>query len=74
MSSGTPWAFQRKTKKCFSLKGPRSSGWGLCVTYISDLRLQLVVTPVYEMQFKPSYLLGLNELVGLRPFNETGPW
>ena len=40
-----------------------------CLKYGTKCDLHLwftpSVTPVYEMQFKPSYLLGLNELVGL---------
>ena len=41
----------------------------------------LSVKPVYEIQYKSSYLLEPNELDGLsllhptlRPFNEMGPW
>ena len=43
---------------------------GLSVTYISWLTP--LVTPFYEMQFKPSYLLRLNELVGLAYVQNLG--
>ena len=43
----------------------------LSVTYISDLRLH-AVTPIYEMQFRPTYLLGLNELVRLAYVQNLG--
>ena len=40
------------------------------MTYISDLRLQL--RPFKKCSFKPSYLLGLNELVGLAYVQNLG--
>ena len=43
----------------------------LSVTYISDLRLH-AVTPIYERQFRPTYLLGLNELVRLAYVQNLG--